>query len=85
VLTSQRMCIDNSLNITNQPVNNILDCAQFGGSNYLPIPTDQKENDDYNVESEESENFLEEDYDGDEIIDRVVNRMDRYDPLIGWG
>jgi hypothetical protein len=60
VLTSQQSNIDNYLNITSQPANNTLNCAQLGGSNYLPIPTDQEkeeDNDDYNVESENSDNF----------------------------
>jgi hypothetical protein len=95
VLTSQQSYIDNSLNITSQSVNNTLDCAQPGGSNYLPIPTDQEEeeedDDDYNVESEDSENFSKdldvesEDYDSDKIIDHVVSRMDRYNPFISQG
>jgi MuDR family transposase len=67
-----------------------------GGSNYLPIPTDQEEeedddddDDDYNVESDDSENFSEdldvelEDYDGEEIIYHVVSRMDQYNMFIG--
>jgi hypothetical protein len=94
VLTSQQSNIDNSLNITSQPVNNTLDCSQSRGSNYLPISTDQEEEEDddndYNVESEDSKDFsedldmeLEEDYDGDEIIDHAVSRMDRYNPFIG--
>jgi hypothetical protein len=101
MLTSQQSNIDNYLNITSQPVNNTLDCAQPGGSNYLPIPTDQEEednnddDDDYyyynNVESEDSENFSDnldvelEDYDGDEIIDHAVSRMDQYKLFIGRG
>jgi hypothetical protein len=71
-----------------------------GGSNYLSIPTHQEEeedddddddDDDYNVESDDSENFLEdldvelEDYDGDEIIDHAVSRMDQYNLFIGRG
>jgi hypothetical protein len=89
VLTSQQSNIDNSLNITNQPVNKTLNCAQPGGSNYLLIPTDQEEeeedDDDYNVESKDLDVELEEDYDSDEIIDHAVSRMDGYNPFIGLG
>jgi hypothetical protein len=90
VLTSQQSNIDNSLNITSQPVNNTLNCAQPGESNYLPIPTDQEEeeeddDDDYNVESEDLDVELEGDYDSDEIIDHTVSRMDRYNSFIGLG
>jgi hypothetical protein len=80
VLTSQQSNIDNCLNITSQPVNNTLDCAQHGGSNYLSIPTVQEEeenddndDDDYNVESEDNEKFSE-DLDA-ELEDYMVMRL----------
>jgi hypothetical protein len=54
---------------------------------------EKEEEDDYVVKRGDSEDFfsrdiddeIEEDYDGDEIVDRVVSCRDQYNPFIGLG